>query len=125
MNTYDNFYRAVSPDCDIHGEIVKRPKHIYKYSYDPYCVYKSNNWSIKDTGDYSDRLMQWDYDKFTNCMKEVWGERCGQHFDNKEPKDIEKFLSLYHNKNIEITGIEKACNVSNGYPYWIFYYKEK
>ena len=121
---YNNFYESMGVSFNIHGEIVKRPRREYTYNYDPYCIYKSDNWSPTDNGDYSDRLMQWDYDKFTNCMKEIWGERCGQYFDNKDPQDVEKFLRLYHGKIIELTGIEQGCNVATGYPYWIFYYKD-
>lgn len=121
---YDEFYRAVGLSFNIRGEIVERPQRQYPYSYDPYCLYKSDDWSLTDDGDYSDRLQQWDYDKFTKCMKEVWGERCGQYFTNKDPKDIEKFLSLYFGKKIKLTGIEQGCNVATGYPYWVFYYRE-
>jgi len=66
--------------------------------------------------------MQWDYKKFNECCKKVWGNE-GQYFSNREPKDIEKFLSLYWNKKIELTAIEECCNVSSGYPIWIFYYE--
>ena len=124
MNRYCNdFYEDPPISKDIHGREVKRYRCKYPYSYDPYCIYKSNNWTPDDVVNYSDRLMQWDYDKFTKCMKMIWGENCGQYFNNKEPKDIEKFLNLYYAKNIELTGIEQGCNVATGYPYWIFYYK--
>jgi hypothetical protein len=54
---------------------------------------------------------------------EVWNNE-GQYFNNRKPQDIEIFLSKYLEKSITLTGIEEGCNVSNGYPYWIFYYKE-
>ena len=122
---YNDFYENIHVVRNIHGEPVEKTQRDYPYSYDAYCIYKSDNWSPNDSGDYSDRLMQWDYNKFGKCMKEVWGNNAGQYFTNKDPKDVEKFLSLYHNKKIELTGIEQACNQWNGYPYWIFYYKDK
>lgn len=122
---YNDWYEPIKELTDIHGRPIEKTPRSYPYSFDTYCVFKSNEWSSMDSGDYSDRLLQWDSKKFATCMKEVWGERAGQYFDNKEPKDIEKFLSLYHGKNLELTGIEKACNQWNGYPYWIFYYKDK
>ena len=121
---YNDFYEDIHVVRNIHGQPIEKTQRDYPYSYDAYCVYKSDNWSPMDDVCYSDRLMQWDYDKFTDCMKEVWGERAGQYFDNKEPEDIQKFLRWYYSRNVVLTGIEKGYNVGNGYPYWIFYYKD-
>ena len=89
---YNDFYEDIHVVRNIHGQPIEKTQRDYPYSYDAYCVYKSDNWSPMDDVCYSDRLMQWDYDKFTDCMKEVWGERAGQYFDNKEPEDIQNFL---------------------------------
>lgn len=120
---YDDFYRAMAVTCNIHGKPVEKTQKDYPYSYDAYCIYKSDDWSPNDSGTYSDRLMQWDLDKFTRCAKKAFGINCGQYFNNKKPEDIEKFLSLYFDQELKLTGVEQACNQCNGYPYWIFYYK--
>lgn len=109
---------------NIKGEVIKRTPFDYPYSYDAYETYKSYNWSKDDTVTYSDRLIQWDSNKFLKCAEKAFGLNCGHNF-NKNPKDIEKFLNLYFEIELELTGVEQACNYHNGYPYWIFYYKSK
>lgn len=106
------------------GTPIKRTKNEYPYSYDPFLIWKGDYHKGVGSVVYSDRLMQWDYKKFNKCCKKVWGNE-GQLFYNRKPEDIEKFLSLYWNKEIKLTAIEEGCNVSNGYPIWIFYYESK
>lgn len=72
---------------------------------------------------YSDRLYQWDSNKFDTLCKQTWGNS-GQYFSNREPEDIEKFLSLYLGKKIKLVRITQETNQSNGYPYWRFDYKK-
>lgn len=108
---------------DIEGNPVEKNKLEYPYSYDAFVLYDNRNGNKSTGGVYSDRLMQWDYNKFNRCCMEVWNNQ-GQYFNNRSPKDIEKFLSLYFGKQIEIIMIIEGCNVSNGYPYWYFDYKE-
>lgn len=111
-----------SPVCNIDGIPVKRTIQEYPYSYDPFLIW-SNNYHKDDHVLYSDRLYQWNFEKFNRCCYKVW-KNMGQWFDERSPKSIEKFLSLYLEKPICLTGIEQGCNVSNGYPYWIFFYKD-
>lgn len=108
---------------DINGNLIKRSKADYRYSYDPFVVWKGDYNKNTSKVIYSDRLRQWDSEKYTKCSLEVWGN-VGHYFDGREPEEIEKFLSLYMNNDIKLTGIEEGCNVSNGYPYWIFYYED-
>lgn len=105
------------------GNPVKRTKQNYPYSYDDYVVWKGE-YSEMDNAVYSDRLMQWDYERFNKCCQEVWGNS-GQYFNNRMPTDIERFLSLYYKENIQLTAVTEGCNVSNGYPYWAFFYRER
>lgn len=114
-------------DCtyiDLDGNPVKRTKEEYPYSYDAYVVWKKDYRKGKGNAVYSDRLLQWDYDKYNKYSKEVWNNE-GQYFNDRRPEDIEKFLSLYFGKNIKLTVIMEGCNVSNGYPYWVFFYEDK
>ena len=71
---------------------------------------------------YSDRLYQWDSEKFNTCCELVWGNR-GQHFDKRTKSSIEQFLSLYMDKNVEVVYIEPQTGY-NGYTVWRFDYKE-
>jgi hypothetical protein len=105
--------------CDIKGNPVRKTKYEYPYSYDEFVVWKNNYNKDKSSLVYSDRLHQWNYEKYNRCCKEVWHNE-GQYFSQRQPEDIEKFLSKYYDKPIKLTLIMEGCNVSNGYPYWIF-----
>lgn len=107
---------------DMNGFPVERPKRKYPYSYDPFRVYK-RNWSPNDISVDSDRLFEWDSEKFNRLSNEIFGNT-GQNFSNRYPELIQKFLCQYFDRQILLTGIMECCNVGNGYSYWTFYYKE-
>jgi len=96
------------------------------YSHDAYCIYKNTAYENTDIREismvYSDRLIQWDREKFDTCCKAVFGKILS--IFPMDPPKIQSLLQIYFGKNIKILGLEKACNVSNGYPYLIIYYKE-
>lgn len=108
--------------CNIEGKPVKRDKKNWPYNYDRFVIWKGD-WHRTDHAVYSDRLRQWDSEKYSKCCKEVWPNGGGS-FSSKSSSDIQKFLSLYFGQQIKLTGVEEECNVSNGFPYWIFYYRE-
>ena len=102
---------------------IKITEKEYQNYYAPHIVWKGKE-DIKESNTvYSDRLIQWDYEKYNECCKSIWNNE-GQYFNNREPEDIEKFLNLYFNKKVKLTAIMRGCNVSNDYPYWIFYYEK-
>lgn len=107
----------------IDGEPVKRTKEEYPYSYDSYVVWEEDYNKTTNNAVYSDRLIQWDYDKFNKCCRNIWGNE-RQYFNDRSPKDIGKFLSLYFDKEVKLTVIMEGCNFASGYPYWIFYYED-
>ena len=108
---------------DLDGNPVKHTPWSHPYSFDEHVLWKSEDCEKTDCFVYSDRMMSWDWDKFHESMKQVW-EKHGHYFDGDDPKDVEKFLSLYNDKPVKLTAILKGCNLSNGYPYFIFGYKE-
>lgn len=109
---------------NIHGERVERTPREFPYSYDPFVVFKDPSWTDRDTVVYSDRLHEWDWQKYNRCCMEVWNNE-GQLFGGRKPADIERFLRLYNeDPGLKLTGIEEGCNYSNGYPFWVFYYRE-
>lgn len=118
----DMFGEQIPVVRNIEGEYVEHDKRTYPYSYDRFAVWKGE-WSQTDSAVYSDRLHQWDTKKYRECSIQVWPNGGGT-FSQRSPLSIEKFLSLYFEKPIKLTGIEEGCNVSNGFPYWIFYYRE-
>jgi hypothetical protein len=115
-------WKAHSMYRDLKGEEVKRTRETHPYSYDPYVIWKQD-YSENNACVYSDRLLQWDYDKYNKYCLEIWSNQ-GQYFNNREPQDTEKFLGLYLGRTIKLTAIMEGCNVSNGYPYWIFFYEQ-
>ena len=121
MDSYGNIvFNPMYVDLD--GNPVKRTKDEYRYSYDPYVVWKQDYKNNTGSCVYSDRLWQWDCNKYDECCQKVWGNH-GQVFYNREPKDIQKFLSLYFDKKVKLTALLEGCNVSNGFPYWIFFFE--
>jgi hypothetical protein len=109
---------------DINGNTIQKTLDRYPYSYDAYVTWKGDYNREKNEAVYSDRLFQWDSKKYNNCCKEVWGNE-SQYFYERNPKEIESFLSKYFEKEIKLTAIEVGCNMSTGYPYWVFYFEDK
>ncbi len=91
-----------------------------RYAYKAHYTFRAEGKS--NGADYSDRLMQFDYDKFNRCCKEVWDNE-GQYFDlnSRSPEQIERFLQLYYEDDeIKLIDIIEECNASSGYPVWCF-----
>ena len=109
---------------DLYGKPVERTPFSHPYSFDPYVIWKSEEFNINKiySAEYSDRMLDWDIHKFEKCTKEVFGNE-GQFFNDRNPEDIEKFLIKYLGHDLKLIAIEKCCNFCNGYPYWIFYYE--
>ena len=76
-----------SPFVDLNGNPVKRSKWEYHYSYDPFVVWRGGeNDQIQDSV-YSDRLIQWDHEKYNDSIFKVFGNH-GQLFYDREPELI-------------------------------------
>ena len=118
------FGEVVEPQfVDLDGNEIKRNPFTHPYSYDEYVIWKDENFNKeKYSAVYSDRLYQYDYEKYNKCCQEVF-ENQGQRFDQRDPKEIEKFLSMYFDERIKLTAIMQGCNQSSGFPYWIFLYE--
>lgn len=108
---------------DLDGNSVKRTPLSHPYSFDEHVLWKSDEFQRTDHMVYSDRMMSWDWNKFHDSMKQVWGKH-GHYFDNDKPEDVEKFMSLYQGHPVKLTLIMKGCNVSNGYPYFLFGFRK-
>jgi hypothetical protein len=105
------------------GRSVDRISDKFPYSYDEFVRFK-RGYKSNDEVVYSDRLHQWDSEKYDKCCLEVFGNT-GQYFSNRKIDDIQKFLRMYFDdESLIITAVTQACNVSNGYPYWGFYYRK-
>ncbi len=122
----ENYWGEVAPTyCDLNGRPMERTPWSHPYSYDEFVIFKSERFDPMDRMVYHDRMLQWDRGAFSRAVREVWPDKPhGQMFSGKEPKYINRFLDLYFGKAVELTAVLQGCNVSNGYPYWIFAYKE-
>jgi hypothetical protein len=98
-----------------------KSKYSHPYSYSPIIIFGDE--SVKaDDAIYSDRMFQWDFEKTEKLLMKHFGER-SQHFNDKDPAMIEKFLQERFNyPNLKLHMIVEWCNVSNGYPLWSFHY---
>lgn len=107
---------------NLEGDIVERNPIDFPYSFDRYLIWKSKKYRRNKSYNisYSDRLKNNDTKRFTEAKMQIF-ENSSYTFP-EDPEKIEKFLSIYFKRKIELIAVEVECNRSNGYPYWIFYY---
>ena len=103
------------------------------YSYSEFFIFRNNEVSPQEPGgyhakcaegveaSYSDRLDQWNRDAYARAVKTVKGN--GLHISNWHSKIASEFLTEYFGKPTTCCALVEGCNVGNGYPYWIFFYK--
>lgn len=95
-------------------------KITHPYSYSEFYIFggpAANRAS--DGADYSDRLWQWDYDR----AQRLWKEHCDCRWAQAGADKLSAFMSAYHGRPLVVTALAEGCNVSNGYPYWIVWYR--
>ena len=102
----------------IDGKPQERTRIDHPYSYTRYCIF-NNGWKNTDSVAWSDRLRN--EPNYDEIKKEMLGE--GDYFSRFWPCSIEAFLSKLFGFEVILTGIEEECNCSNGYPYWLLYYR--
>lgn len=69
---------------------------------------------------YSDRIWQWDYKKAEEATEIANKSK----FKLRSARWYEVYLSAFFGKPIQIKHILAGVNVSNGYPYCVFGYKD-
>lgn len=126
MTYYKNALETPIPMLtDLYGNPIERTPYSHPYNFDQHVIWVSKKFDKSKiySAEYSDRMLEWDSEKFARCTQEVFGNQ-GQSFDNRNPKDIEKFLIKYFGHDLKLVAIEKCCNVATGYPIWIFHFKD-
>ena len=99
------------------GDKVSFPSHPYGFD----LIFEREG---KITGSvYSDRLYQWDSEKFNNLCQKHFGNE-SQYFYNRSPKKIEEFLCDYLDELIKIIRISKTEHKAHGNPIWFFEFQE-
>ena len=127
MNNYQEAWGKPIPMLtDLYGNPVEKTPYSNPYDFDQHVIWVSKKFDKNKiySAEYSDRMLEWDRDKFAKCTEEIFGNQ-KQCFDDRNPKDIEKFLIKYFGHNLNLVAIEKCCNLSTGYPIWIFHFEEK
>jgi len=101
--------------------IPPRTEFSHPYSFDPIVLFYTGK--EHQRADYSDRLQQWDYDKFKKCMEEAGNVSGELHFRWGNRDQVTKLMRLYYDDpKLEVVKVVKQCNANSGYPLWIIYY---
>jgi hypothetical protein len=107
---------------DLSGNPVEKSKYDYPYSYSSYVEWRNGENSEITDSVYSDRLFQWNPEKYNRLCQKHFGNQA-QTFSGRKPEDIERFLSEYLGINLKLIVILQGCNQSSGYPFWSFHFK--
>lgn len=117
-----------SPDAKWVNPNQTKTKCEAPYSYSEFFIFGCRN-DIKPKNvraNYSDRLQEWDSKAFSKaCIKKRF-----EHYSRQELTDfINKYYSACSfnkepHKKYEAVALVEGCNVGNGYPYWVFFYRE-
>lgn len=104
----------------VHPEMECRTKEDWPYSYSEHYL-----WGEREEGCdavYSDRLQQWEPEKYKEAAKIVAGSK--SRYGGWGKALTSKYLSAYFGKPVEAVAVAEGCNVSSGYPYWVFWFKD-
>ena len=94
-------------------------KQTHPYSYSPYYIWRVGPLA-NSSSSYSDRMQQWDSKKFNKACDLI-----KKPFGTFTREDCTKFLTEYFGEETTALGLAEGCNVSNGYPYWVFFWIKK
>lgn len=97
----------------------RRTPEEYPYSYDAFFIWRKAKYA-EGSAVYSDRMFQWDYDKAREAFKNT-GAQGSCHIT---PEQANQIIKKYYGADHECLAYAVGCNVSNGYPYSIFWVKK-
>ena len=94
-------------------------------SYSPFFHWKASDRTVKDPCAYDDRMRQWKYDKWNEVCNALPPVQNGmRRFEYQSQETLSKMLSDYYGETLVCTALVEGCNVSNGYPYYVFYWRK-
>ena len=98
--------------------VPSRTKSSHPYNYDPITFFQ--NGDEDQVYVYSDRMQQWDYEKFNKAI-EGKGEMAFRWADKEA---VTQFMrSYYDDVGLTVCSVVEMCNASSGYPLWLIGYK--
>lgn len=110
---------------DIEGKIVNRNPMEYPYSYNPFVIYKSNDYKNTDTPYYYDRILsKFKKEDINNALDKIGLKMYGPEMIRmswKNPYHVEQFVSILFKRTVKCTAIMEGCKFFDGYKYWIVY----
>ncbi len=111
---------------DENGRPVERTPHTHPYNYDSFLMWRGLPNKGANSSIYSDRLLQWDWDKHNELCRKHFGDE-GQYWNDRDPEKIEAFLQDWcDDPRLKLHYIMQCCNQSSGYPLWCFvFYSNK
>lgn len=110
---------------DMDGNPVERTPIDHPYTYDSFVVWRNGDKKEATGGVYTDRLLQWDWDKHNALCRKHFGDE-GQYWSDRDPELIEAFLRDWtENPNLRLIYVLQCCNQSSGFPLWYLAYAEK
>lgn len=112
---------------DLYGKQVKRTKKQYPYTYNPFVIWMDDNFNLDKANIqvYSDRMREWDFDKYIECCRIVW-KGCGVPINDTHILALYHYMQFVHlyfkddMPNFKLTAIMQGCNYGNGYEHLIF-----
>lgn len=95
-----------------------RTREEYPYSYSDHFIWRTGEVYSCDNM-YSDRMAQ-DREKWNRAF-DAMGDN--NYFREYGHEDCERFLEAYLGYKVVVYGFSEGCNVDNGHPYWIFWFR--
>lgn len=114
-------YEDPEVDADLNRSDPPRSKRGWPYSYDPFTIWgEPSQHKDCNTSDYTDRLSEWDHNKYERIAAEVYKVDGEPQFPFREHNCrgdlIEKFLQRYYdNPRIKLLRVVEYCNSSTGF----------
>lgn len=107
------------PPINEFGDMVKKSKDKYPYSYDGFILFRLLPNSEATNTLYCDRLRS-QYSNWDEMLKKHFGN-ISDYFNDRSPEKIQNFLrDLLNKPNLLLVFCMEYCNLSNGYPVYRF-----
>jgi hypothetical protein len=96
-----------------------RTKSTHPYNYDPIMQFLADEVDSANASTvYTDRLMQFDYQKTNRLMQKHFGNT-GHDWNDRAPEKIEAFLRDWNEApDLKLIAVIEYCNQASGFPVW-------
>lgn len=96
-----------------------KTKASHPYNYDPIMQFLADEHeTLEGSTVYTDRLMQFDYEKANRLMQKHFGDT-GHYWDKRAPEAIEAFMRDWNDDpELKLIAVIEYCNHATGYPTW-------